>query len=295
MKITVLGTGAWGTAMGKLAQNQGHEIQCLHHTIQAWPSDLGEMLFCALPVQYLRPTLTRLPAPGVPILNLSKGLEVSTGRRVTQILQDVWGSVLCGVLSGPTLAVEIEEKLPAAAVIAAETDELAERFQKTLHQPNFRLYRSTDVVGVELGGALKNIYAIGGGVCAGLKLGENSQAALLTRCLAEMIRIGIRAGGKPETFAGLSGVGDLILTGQSAKSRNFRVGLQLAAGKTLEEAISLTGGTAEGVPTSKSVFLNTSIPLEEKPIVTQIHGILYEGKSPLQAVRDLLTRDMKAE
>jgi glycerol-3-phosphate dehydrogenase (NAD(P)+) len=236
-----------------------------------------------------------LSNPGAPVLSLSKGIEIATGLRVSQIMQELWPGAVVGALSGPTLAAEVDKGLPTVAVVAAASDTQAAEFQKLLHQPKFRLYRSTDIPGVEMGGALKNVYAIAGGVCMGAGLGENAFAGLMTRCLAEMTRIGVKAGGKPETFSGLSGVGDLLLTAQSEQSRNHRVGRLLAAGKKLETAVKEAGGTVEGVHTAKAVFQNSGIPIDSKPILAQIHALLYEGKPVQKAIEELLAREMKNE
>ncbi len=261
----------------------------------AWPDLKADYVLIALPVQAVRETLARFPSPGVPVLSLSKGLEISTGRRVSQIVTDVWGETRVAALSGPTFASEVAAGLPAICTIAAEDEDLAKRLQVVLHQPNFRTYTSADLTGVELGGALKNIYAIAGGACTGLKLGQSSLAGLLTRCLAEMIRIGVQAGARAETFAGLSGIGDLMLTATSDLSRNFRFGLMLAQGLTKEEILPKLGGVCEGVPTAKSVHLNKEIPEDAKPIVTQLHAVLYENVPPQIAVRNLLGRAARDE
>jgi glycerol-3-phosphate dehydrogenase (NAD(P)+) len=295
MKIVILGRGAWGSAIGGLAQRLGHEVGFVSHGETAWPEGRPNYVLLALPVQHVRETLARLAAPGVPVLSLSKGLEVATGRRVSEIVTEVWGEERVGALSGPTFAAEIEAGQPATCTVAAARDDLAREFQAILHQPSFRIYRSTDLLGVELGGALKNIYAIAGGACQGLKLGQSSLAGLLTRCLAEMTRLGVHAGARAETFAGLSGMGDLILTATSGQSRNFRFGTMLAQGLSREEILPRLGGVCEGVPTTRSVFLNHAIPPEDKPIVTQLHGVLYEGVPPSEAVRNLLGRAARDE
>ncbi|HSI84975.1 MAG: NAD(P)H-dependent glycerol-3-phosphate dehydrogenase [Candidatus Methylacidiphilales bacterium] len=368
LRISVLGAGVWGRAVGTLAARRGHIVSLLHHTASGW-GDIAEQLptgesqadtdtcesdyssegaaarlamageqssgpgpgghvrrtmdylLLALPVQHIRETLRHLPAPGAPVLGLSKGLEVRTGMRVSEVITQIWGERRVGALSGPTFATEIQRGMPAACVVAAEDETLAEAFQDLLHQPSFRTYRSTDLKGVELGGALKNVYAIACGVCAGLDLGESCQAALFTRCLAEMTRLGVNSGARAETFAGLSGVGDLHLTGMSQQSRNHRVGRLLATvtadagseskGETspkdstaltsetylpaLQKVLAQLGGVAEGVPTTKSAYLNPLIPADSKPIVTEVYRLLYEGKDPRKAVRDLLGRSMKKE
>ena len=295
MTILILGHGAWGVTLGRLAEKLSHQVVFASHDDTSWPKVRPDYLLLALPVQHIRETLGRLPAPGVPVLSLSKGLEIATGRRVTQIVTDVWGEKRVGALSGPTFAAEIAAGQPATCVIAAATDDLAREFQSILHQPNFRTYRSLDLVGVELGGALKNVYAIAGGACHGLQLGQNCLAGLITRCLAEMTRIGVQSGARAETFAGLSGMGDLLLTATSSQSRNFRFGSLLAQGASVEEILPQLGGVCEGVPTTRSVFLNQAIPTEAKPIVTQLHGVLYEGIPPREAVKNLLGRAARDE
>jgi glycerol-3-phosphate dehydrogenase (NAD(P)+) len=169
MNIVILGQGAWGTAIGQLAEKRGHRVEFVSHGSAAWPKLKPDYVLLALPVQHIRETLLPLQAPGVPVLSLSKGLEISTGDRVSQIVTEVWGETRVGALSGPNFAAEVAAGQPATCTIAAPTDELAREFQSILHQPIFRTYRSSDLIGVELGGALKNIYAIAGGACHGLK------------------------------------------------------------------------------------------------------------------------------
>jgi glycerol-3-phosphate dehydrogenase (NAD(P)+) len=295
MNILILGHGAWGTSIGKLAGQLGHKVAFVSHSDSAWPDVPPDYVLLALPVQQVRETLSRLSAPGVPVLSLSKGLEISTGERVSQIITEVWGETRVGALSGPNFAAEIAAGQPATCTIAAASDELARAFQSILHQASFRTYRSSDLIGVELGGALKNIYAIAGGACHGLQLGQNCLAGLITRCLAEMTRIGVQLGAKAETFSGLSGIGDLILTATSEQSRNFRFGTLLAQGQSIKEILPQLGGVCEGVPTTRSVYLNSAIPAETKPIVAQLHAVLYEAVPPREAVRNLLGRAARDE
>jgi glycerol-3-phosphate dehydrogenase (NAD(P)+) len=295
MIVAILGRGAWGTVMGRLAGQLGHKVIFVSHEETAWPETRADHVLLALPVQHIRETLQRLPSPGVPVLSLSKGLEIATGQRVSEMVTEIWGETRVGALSGPTFAAEIAAGQPATCVVAAKDEELAREFQSILHQPSFRTYRSSDLIGVELGGALKNVYAIAGGACHGLQLGQNCLAGLITRCLAEMTRIGVQAGARAETFAGLSGIGDLILTAGSEQSRNFRFGTLLAQGRTVEEILPQLGGVCEGVPTTRAVYLNAAISSEAKPIVTQLHGVLYEGIPPREAVRNLLGRAARDE
>jgi len=295
MNIIILGQGAWGRAIRQVAERLGHQVTFVSHTDKQWPTTKPDYILLALPVQHVRETLEHFPSPGVPVLSLSKGLEISTGQRVSQIITDVWKGTRVAALSGPTFASEIAAGLPATCTIAAQSDDLAKEFQAILHQPSFRTYRSSDLIGVELGGALKNIYAIAGGACHGLKLGQNSLAGLITRCLAEMTRIGVQAGARAETFAGLSGLGDLMLTATSEQSRNFRFGALLAQGLSVEQILPKLNGVCEGLPTTRAAYLNNNIPADSKPIVTQLHGILYEGVPPKDAVKNLLGRAARDE
>jgi glycerol-3-phosphate dehydrogenase (NAD(P)+) len=295
MNILILGHGAWGRAIGGVVERLQHHVTFVGHADPGWPAVKPDYILVALPVQHVRETLEHLPPLGVPVLSLSKGLEIKTGERVSQIITDVWKEPRVAALSGPTFASEIAAGLPAICTIAAQDENLAKEFQAILHQPSFRTYSSGDLIGVELGGALKNIYAIAGGACHGLKLGQNSLAGLLTRCLAEMTRIGVHAGAKAETFAGLSGIGDLMLTATSEQSRNFRFGTLLAQGLKVEEILPQLGGVCEGFPTTRSVHLNSAIPADSKPIITQLHAVLYEGVAPGKAVKNLLSRAARDE
>jgi len=295
MNIFILGRGAWGVAIGGVIERLGRQAIYVGHADPAWPAVKPDYILVALPVQHVRETLEHFPPPGAPVLSLSKGLEITTGNRVSQIVNEVWNEPRVAALSGPTFASEIAVGLPAICTIAAQDEQLAREFQTILHQPSFRTYSSGDLIGVELGGALKNIYAIAGGACHGLKLGQNSLAGLLTRCLAEMTRIGVQAGARAETFAGLSGIGDLMLTATSEQSRNFRFGSLLAQGLQVEEILPQLGGVCEGLPTTRAVHLNSAIAADSKPIVTQLHAVLYEGMPPGKAVKNLLSRAARDE
>jgi glycerol-3-phosphate dehydrogenase (NAD(P)+) len=295
MNILILGRGAWGSAIGEVAARLKHQVIHVGHADETWPAVKPDYILLALPVQNVRETLEHFPSPGAPVLSLSKGLEIKTGKRVSEIITEVWNEPRVGALSGPTFAAEIAMGLPSICTIAAQDEQLAKEFQAILHQPSFRTYSSGDLIGVELGGALKNIYAIAGGACHGLKLGQNALAGLLTRCLAEMTRIGVQAGAKAETFAGLSGIGDLMLTATSEQSRNFRFGRLLAQGLTVEEILPRLGGVCEGLPTTRSVHLNSAIPADSKPIVTHLHAVLYEGMPIGDAVKNLLGRAARDE
>lgn len=294
MKIGLLGSGAWGGVIGKKIAFKGHELFVHHHGDTGWKSSFDAVVL-GIPVQHIRETLKRFPDPQVPILSLSKGLEIGSHQRVSEMVAEIFPQSTCASLSGPTFAEEVVAGLPAVAVVGAKTVSQAEFFQELIHDGQFRIYTSLDLKGVELGGALKNVYAIAAGVSHELKLGQNAWAGLLTRCLAEMTRMGIFLGGKPETFAGLSGVGDLMLTASSEKSRNFRVGQRFARGESLDQILSTMGGVAEGVTTAKSLFEDDRIVSEAKPIVTEVYRLLYEKKSPSEAVRSLMGRAKTSE
>ncbi|TFE68204.1 NAD(P)H-dependent glycerol-3-phosphate dehydrogenase [Methylacidiphilum caldifontis] len=294
MKIGILGQGRWGKTIKKLLEENHFKPLSFHHTDTDWKEKL-DCLCVVIPVQHVRETLSHFPHPQCPVISLSKGLEVSTGKRVTEIIKDIWKNAKVGALSGPNFSEEISAGLPAASVVAAEEENLGKFFQNIFHSKRFRVYRSTDLIGVELGGALKNIYAIAGGLCYGLKLGENAHASLLTRSLSEMTRLGIAAGGKAETFFGLSGVGDLLLTASSMKSRNFRLGTRLASGIPLNEATSLESSVIEGLPTTLSVQRSFLFSKQKKPIADEIYRILYENKKIHESVLDLLERQVGEE
>jgi glycerol-3-phosphate dehydrogenase (NAD(P)+) len=291
MNIVILGRGAWGRAMADVIRRRGHEVELVGHDATAWPAKKADAIFLALPVQNVRETLARFPSPHAPVLSMSKGLDIETGRRVSELVTAAWGESRVAALSGPTFAGEIAAGLPAICTIAAEDEALARQFQEIIHQPSLRAYTSGDLIGVELGGA----YAIAGGACRGLKLGQNALAGLLTRCLAEMTRIGAQSGARAETFAGPSGIGDLMLSATSEQSRNFRYGQMLALGLKADEILPRLGGVCEGVPTTRAVHLNSAIPADAKPIVTQLHAVLYEGMPIADAVRNLLSRIARDE
>ena len=329
-KLAIVGTGAWGTALALHGARAGLAVSLLGYRAdivdeivrtRAHPSlpgaeplpalvqptmspgeafDGAEAVLWSVSVQWTASELTRLagflPA-GIPVVSTSKGIEMGTHRRTTQMMRDILGpDAGVAVLSGPTFAVEVARGLPAAAVVACPDTELATRLQKGLASPTFRLYRSSDVVGVEISGATKNVIAIAAGIVDGLKLGHNTRAALLTRALAEIRRLGTRLGALPETFAGLAGVGDLILTATGDLSRNRRVGLALASGKSVEEALAALGGeVAEGVPTAGAIVelaqgVDVAMPISE----TVMH-ILSGATAPREAVSRLMTRSLKEE
>ena len=214
---------------------------------------------------------------------------------MTQILAEVLPEHTVAVLSGPNLAVEVSRDRPTATVLGCEQPDCAEELQQHLGSPLFRIYSSDETTGIELGGALKNVFALAAGCSDGFGLGDNSKAALVTRSLAEMLRLGTAMGGDPRTFYGLSGAGDLIATCFSQHSRNRRVGEQLGRGRTLQQIAERSHSVAEGVPTAKSAFECARRLNIETPIIDQVYSVVYEGKPPAQALQELLGRDQKAE
>jgi glycerol-3-phosphate dehydrogenase (NAD(P)+) len=234
-------------------------------------------------------------SPGIPLLSCAKGIEKSTGDRMSEILREVFPNNPIAALSGPNHAEEIAAGMATCAVIGSQDHDLAVRLQELFTFPHFRSYTSDDLAGIEFGGAVKNVYAIAAGMAHGLGLGDNAVAALVTRALAEMTRLGTALGGRIETFSGLSGVGDLIVTCFSEHSRNHRVGLALGGGKTLAEAVASLGMVAEGVPNTLSIHEAARRVGVRTPIIDGVYSILYEGKSVPLAMRELLSRDPRPE
>ena len=257
------------------------------------------LVIFAVPTVAIRSEADKLAALGLPsrtpLVTCAKGIERNTGDRLSQILQDVFPDNPIGVLSGPNHAEEIAADLVTAAVVASHNPQLAEALQDLFTLPHFRVYTSDDVAGVELGGAVKNVYALAAGMAHGLGLGDNAVAALVTRALAEMTRLGVALGGNKETFAGLSGVGDLIVTCYSEHSRNHRVGLAIGRGSSLEDAVTSLGMVAEGVPNTLSIHDAARKAGVRTPIIDAVYSILYQNKPALTALRDLLDRDPRPE
>ncbi|MBK1834918.1 NAD(P)H-dependent glycerol-3-phosphate dehydrogenase [Roseibacillus ishigakijimensis] len=328
MKTTIIGAGSWGTALGILAASNGHQVTLLTRdpehaetmgatranerylpgvglpepvTASAQPAEAlagAELVLFVIPTSGYRETaqkLRDLMPPQAVLLTCAKGIERGSGLRMSQILSEIYPGHAIAVLSGPNHAEEIARGLPACAVIGAAEEELAIRLQDQFSTDTFRAYTSTDIAGIELGGAIKNVYALAAGIATGLKLGDNALAALATRSLAEMTRLGMALGGQAETFAGLSGVGDLIATCFSTHSRNHQVGLALAAGDTAEEAEKRLGMVAEGVPNTLSIY-ETSRKIDARtPLVDAMHAILYQNQPAPAVLHQLLTRDHRAE
>ncbi len=229
------------------------------------------------------------------LLSCAKGIEKCSGDRMSEILGGIFPKNPIAVISGPNHAEEVAIGQATCAVIGSENVAVADALQDLFTLPHFRPYTSTDLAGIELGGAIKNVYAIAAGISHGLGLGDNAVAALVTRALAEMTRLGTALGGRIETFAGLSGVGDLIVTCFSEHSRNHRVGMALGQGKTLQEATEVLGMVAEGVPNTLSIFQAARRAGVRTPIIDAVHAILYDDKPAPQAMMELLSRDTRTE
>jgi glycerol-3-phosphate dehydrogenase (NAD(P)+) len=301
-KITIVGAGMWGSALGKLAQHNDHLVQfwSRRSNISLAEAIAGaEIIISAVAMKGLESTIEKLQTMTIPeetiMVTATKGLDPRTLDTPSHLWQKAFPDHAIVVLSGPNLSKEITQGLPAATVVASQDLKAAEMIQEIFASETFRVYVNEDPIGTELGGTLKNVMAIASGVCAGLNLGTNAQAALLTRALPEMIRVGVHLGADPETFVGLSGLGDLLATCSSPLSRNYQVGYKIAKGKTLEEILAESEGTAEGVNTT-----NVLIKLAQKehicvPICYQVYQLLNGNKTPEEAVKTLMERELKQE
>lgn len=257
------------------------------------------LVIFAIPTSGTRDCAEMLAQAGLPknavLLSCAKGIEKTSGDRMSQILREIFPENPVAVFSGPNHAEEMAIGQATCSVIGAEDMDVACALQELFTLPHFRPYTSTDIAGIELGGAIKNVYAIATGISHGLGLGDNAAAALVTRALAEMTRLGTALGGRAETFTGLSGVGDLIVTCFSAHSRNHRVGLALGEGRTLREATEALGMVAEGVPNTLSIHQAARRSGVRTPIIDAVYSILYEDKPAAEAMCELLSRDTRSE
>lgn len=321
-RLTILGGGSWGTALALALAPRFTEIRLwVHETELArqiqesrensaflpgfrladhvtvtsqLTADGADLVVGVMPSQFARSVYSQLKLQ-VPVVSATKGLERGSLLRMSQLIGETQPGVPVAVLSGPTFAREIAAGLPAAAVIASSVPDLAVTVQHALTGPTLRLYTNDDVCGVELGGALKNVIAIAGGVVQGLGLGHNALAALITRGLAEMTRLAVAAGGNPRTLAGLAGLGDLVLTCTGELSRNRRVGAELARGRTLAEILGSMRMVAEGIETTGSALQLARRYGVELPITQQMDDMLRGRRSPAEAIRELLERRPKGE
>jgi glycerol-3-phosphate dehydrogenase (NAD(P)+) len=329
--IGIVGTGAWATTLGILLARIGHktvlwsrtesratELTSARVNERAVPGvefpDLmtvspsldesissAELVIVVVPSVTVRDNLNQIGSAISAESNIvcaTKGIEISSGKRMSQVIAEelpAFNPDKIGVLSGPNLAPEVAAGNPATATIAFPNDQIGETVQEQLSSEVFRVYRSEDVIGVELGGALKNIIAIGAAFIDGAGLGANAKAAYVTRGLHEITRLGVAMGAKPETFAGLSGMGDLLTTCYSPLSRNYRLGIGLASGRDLDTVLTELGQTAEGVPTTQAAVRIAKDLDIEMPITNATHAVLFEGASPTDAIRDLMGRTLQPE
>lgn len=259
----------------------------------------AELVVSAVPCQFTRSIWERLKKyvpPAIPVVSVTKGIENQTLLRPSEILSGVIDKdITAVVLSGPTIADELARRLPATATVACTNEQIAKEVQQTFNLPRFRVYSNTDIIGVELSGAVKNVIAIAAGIVDGIKAGDNAKAALLARGLAEIKRLGLAMGANEQTFSGLSGLGDLVTTCVSPKGRNRSFGQRIGAGSSVEEALAATDSVVEGVPTCKSVMALAKRYNVEMPITEAVYSVLFDGKAVPQALEDLMARELKAE
>ncbi|MDA3864610.1 MAG: NAD(P)-dependent glycerol-3-phosphate dehydrogenase [Deltaproteobacteria bacterium] len=329
--VSVLGAGAWGTAISQLAAFAGYEVRIwayekevidsinkdhenkiylpgfvLDKKIRAFQDinqvvAASQLVFNVVPVQFIRNVWKKVNPELVNrdkyIINASKGIEQNTLCLVSEIFESLFPGIINNflVLSGPSFAEEVVKKVPTSVSLAAGNIELAARISKLFHIPQFRLYKTDDLIGVQLGGALKNVMAIASGAVDGLGLGLNTRAAMITRGLSEMARLGIALGASPETFSGLSGMGDLILTCTGNLSRNYTAGYRLGQGETIQEILESTNSVAEGVTTVKSVQALAQRHNIDMPITEAVYKGIYEDLSPKNAIRSILARNLKSD
>ncbi len=330
VKAAVFGTGSWGTTFAMVLADAGCEVtlwgrrpelaeainstrrnpdylpdvelpERIRATTDAAEAAAGaEFTVLAIPSQTLRANLTEwapLLAPDTVLVSLMKGVELGTAMRMSEVISDVTKAPAerIAIVTGPNLAREIAARQPAAAVVACSDEAVAKRLQAACHTPYFRPYTETDVVGCELGGAVKNVIGLAVGIADGMGLGDNTKGSLITRGLAETARLGLAMGADPLTFSGLAGLGDLVATASSPLSRNHTFGINLGRGMSLEETIAVTKQTAEGVKSCESVADLARRHGVEMPITDTVVDIVHNGKPPLVAVKELMSRSAKAE
>lgn len=329
-RVAVLGSGSWGTAFSMVLADAGAEVmlwgrrpelvESINRThqnpdylpgIELPPAvratndpvealDGAEVVVLAVPSQKLRENLTvwaPLLPEGCVLVSLMKGIEVGTSRRMSEVIAETTGvgPERIAVVSGPNLAREIAQRQPAATVVACADEAVAEKLQQVCHTPYFRPYTNTDVVGVELGGAVKNVIALAVGMAKGMGMGDNSQASIVTRGLAEITRLGLALGADAATFAGLAGVGDLVATCLSPLSRNRTFGEKLGRGMTVEEIVASTSQVAEGVKSAESILALAREHHVDMPIVEHVVAAVHDGLPPAEIVRRIMSRTTKAE
>jgi glycerol-3-phosphate dehydrogenase (NAD(P)+) len=329
--IGIIGAGGWGIALAKLLSDKGEQVTLWCHGAESYrellenresrtylagillPSSIKftrsigtavtgkSLIICAVPSHTVRGVMASASSyvsSQATVLCGTKGLEEESLKTMGEVLAEIFDDPQRqrhAFLSGPTFAIEVARGLPAAVTVAARHEDIARDIQEIMSTQNFRVYTSTDIVGVQMGGVIKNIIAIAAGIGDGLNLGHNARAALITRGLAEMTRLAIRMGADPMTLAGLPGLGDLVLTCAGDLSRNRKVGIQIAQGKSVQEITQGTRMVAEGMRNTRSVYMLAKSLGAEMPIVEQMYKVIHEGKKPAEAVRDLMQRSLKPE
>ncbi|MCX5668997.1 MAG: NAD(P)-dependent glycerol-3-phosphate dehydrogenase [Candidatus Omnitrophica bacterium] len=328
LRIAILGDGGWGTTLAVLLSNKGYPVTLwgafadytkmmaktrynpkflpgikipgqieITSNIKSAVSN-KEIIVLAIPSQYTRLTLKKIVgsfAKRTIFLSVTKGIEIRSFKRMSEVIRAELGPVKLAVLSGPTIASEVAKEVPTAAVVASTDKQIRKTIQAVFSTKRFRLYTNPDVIGVELGGSLKNVIAIACGVSDGLGFGTNTKAAILTRGVAEISRLGKAMGAKLETFNGISGLGDLVTTCISSQSRNRSVGELIGKGRSLKNIYRHMQMVAEGVPTAKSAYALSLKYKIDMPIIKEVYHLLYKNKSPHLAVKDLMTRKSKEE
>ena len=327
-KAAVLGAGSWGTALSIALADRGLEVvlygnepavsdeinsdhrnsrylpeivlpDSIRATVEIAEVHDAPMILVVVPSQVARSVLGQLREIGIPpstvIVSCTKGIDPGTGKLMHELIEEILPDNPVAVLSGPSHAEEVARRIATLVTVGSTDPAVAAQVQEVFALPWFRTYTSTDVVGIELGGVVKNVFDIAAGAIDGLGLGDNAKAAMVTRGLAEMTRLGVAMGAREETFRGLSGIGDLIVTCYSVHSRNNRVGRLLGSGKSLDEAVAETGQVAEGVPNAKNVHELARRLGVRTPLIDQAYAVLFEGKPPVAALRELLERDQRSE
>ncbi|HOJ38370.1 MAG TPA: NAD(P)H-dependent glycerol-3-phosphate dehydrogenase [Ignavibacteriales bacterium] len=331
MKVSVIGAGSWGTTLAILLAENKHNVKLWEFDKENYNNltidrenkkflpnvkfpdnllitndindavDYADVIVNAVPTQFIRNTYKSINNNTLEnkiLVNVSKGIEVNTQLRISQIFKDLFPNLQNDnllILSGPSHAEEVSRKIPTAVVIASTNEKNSILVQEMFMNNYFRVYRSNDVIGVELGGAVKNVMAIGAGIIDGIGYGDNTKAALMTRGIVEIARMGKVLGADTKTFSGLSGIGDLIVTCSSKHSRNRYVGEQIGKGRKLKDIISEMNMVAEGVETTKSSYNLAKSLNVETPIINEVYEVLFNDKNPHDAIDDLMTRDMKPE
>ncbi|MCK4858452.1 MAG: NAD(P)-dependent glycerol-3-phosphate dehydrogenase [candidate division Zixibacteria bacterium] len=330
-QVGILGAGSWAIAVAVLLSDNGHRVNLWEFDSDAaqkladlrqepdklpgiiLPDEVGvtnnlaeavsdaDILVFAVPAQVVREVcryLIETPFDSRVIVSLAKGIEVSSQKRVSEVIAEILDEEYSNrivVVSGPSHAEEVARNIPTSVVAAGNADEAVVEIQQLLSTPTFRVYASSDLIGVELGGALKNIIALSAGILHGLELGDNTMGALLTRGLAEISRLGVKMGANPETFAGLSGLGDLVTTASSRHSRNRYVGERIGRGEKLNDILSSMTMVAEGVETTRAAVKLADRHGVEMPITEQVYRVLFKGKAPVTAISELMSRELKRE